>query len=1473
MVTVVALPFDSVAAVAVDTSPVLVWARQLGGTVNSQGNGVAVDAGGNVYTTGTFQGAADFDPGPGTFNLTSVGDRGEVFVSKLDSAGNLVWARQLGGISESLGEGVAVDAGGNVYTTGSFGGTADFDPGPGTFNLTGVGGFDGFVSKLDSAGDFVWARQLGGTDSDEGLEVAVDSAGNVYTTGRFAGTADFDPGPGTFNLTAVEGLGLSDVFVSKLDSAGNFVWARQLGGINTDIGRGVAVDAGGSVYTIGEFQGTADFDPGPGTLNLTSAGQRDVFVSKLDSAGNFVWAKQLGGSNTDRGRAVALDAAGNVHATGLFSRTVDFDPGPGTFNLTAAGSNFSSDVFVWKLDSGGNLVWAKQLGGTESDRGHGVALDAGGDVYTTGFFFGTADFDPGPENLDLTSVGGNDVFVSKLDSDGNLVWATRTGGTSNDLGSGVAVDAARNVYTTGQFSGTADFDPGPGTFNLTSFAPFGDVFVTKFSQGLDGLVLWNRLGSTEQVENSEVGAPGIMSGGSFTTGVFGDAYLASHDEDLMLEFPLAAFVPAASRGTMEFWARLIDPPTDIADSGIKLATPIPDPFGGPVYEIGLGSDDGMGGGGLNGRVSDGFDPASTSSGASGSWTYEDVLGPDVEEWHHYALVWDETGIAGVDDGSRAVAVFLDGALESGQWQQPMSVSFQAPDGGMLGILGNTENQGSVAMDNLKIWDYPKIDFTDRFDEGPLGVAHQVVDCATDSLQEAIDNAAKGGTVEVLPSTCFENISIRRDVTVIGTYGQSTIDAAGSGTGVNIAPWTDVHLDNLVVTGGGATGIISRGTTEISNSIIRENGNPFSFVGGVANIGATADMIVRDSIISDNTGGECGGMRNGEANFPVVGEAHALVTNTLVTGNTGSVGGICNGDPFFAQDDFAFMTIVDSTITGNTGFGLGSGADSQPVLTVIRTAVTENAGGGVILSFNGGFEMRDSLVAGNLPGFDDFFGPQPGDGIVGGDSPAMVSNTTISGNAGIGFGGVAGTIVNSTVTGNAVGIEQGPTLSVGGTIVFANGDGCIGDYTSLGYNVTGETCFPDPLPTDIVVNNAKLGPLADNGGQTLTHALLASSPAIDHIPPVDCFVATDQRGFGRPSGAGCDAGAFEAGAEDTPDPSIDADFAFGHTFGTSPVTLTGTAVDNVGVDMVRVAIRNRNNGLWLQDDMTTFGPFNRFDATLTNPGQPNIDWSYMVPLPDGNYALSARATDLAGNDQSISPWRYFNVDANDTTDLSIDADFAFGHTFGSSPVTLTGTAVDNVGVDMVRVAIRNRNNGLWLQDDMTTFGPFNRFDATLTNPGQPNIDWSFIVPLPDGNYALSARATDLAGNEQSISPWRHFNVDANDATDPSIDADFAFGHTFGTSPVTLSGAASDNVGVDMVRVAIRNRNNGLWLQDDMTTFGPFHRFDATLTNPGQPATDWSYMVPLPDGNYALSARATDLAGNDQSISPWRHFNIG
>jgi hypothetical protein len=450
-----------------------------GGTSNDSGNSIAVDSSGNVYTTGYFQGTVDFDPGAGTSNLTSAGSV-DVFVSKLDSSGAVVWAKSFGGASIEYGFSIAVDGSGNVYTTGIFGGTVDFDPGAGTSNLTSAGSEDVFVSKLDSSGNFVWAKRFGGTSSDYGYSIAVDSSGNVYTTGYFQGTADFDPGAGTSNLTSA---GNADVFVSKLDSSGTFVWAKGFGGALYDQVSSIAVDSSGNVYTTGIFSGIVDFDPGAGTSNLTSAGSADVFVSKLNSSGALVWAKSFGEASFDLGNSIAVDSSGNVYTTGYFNGTADFDPGAGTSNLTSAGS---ADVFVSKLDSSGNLVWAKSFGGTSNDVGYSIAVDSSGNVYTTGAFVGTADFDPGAGTSNLGSAGSEDVFVSKLDSSGALVWAKSFGGASSDFGNSIAVDSSGNVYTIGFFQGTADFDPGAGTSNLTS-AGLTDVFVLKLTSSGEAL--------------------------------------------------------------------------------------------------------------------------------------------------------------------------------------------------------------------------------------------------------------------------------------------------------------------------------------------------------------------------------------------------------------------------------------------------------------------------------------------------------------------------------------------------------------------------------------------------------------------------------------------------------------------------------------------------------------------------------------------------------------------------------------------------------------------------------------------------------------------------------------------------------------------------------------------------------------------------------------------------------------------------
>ncbi len=478
--------------VSIAQPPHFEWAKKLGSVSDDQGNSIAVDSAGNVITTGFFGGPADFDPGPGMYIL----DSGGLFISKLDASGNFIWAKNIG--KETAGMAVVTDKSGNIYITGYFYNTVDFDPGDGINNLTSAGEGDIFVLKLDNDGNFVWARSMGGPSNQGGFSVAVDKSGNVYTTGILLETADFDPNAGKHILSAANSFSV-DVFVSKLDAHGNFVWAKNMGGTTNTRGNSIAVDALGNVYTTGFFSRVADFDPGPGAFDLIASNFDDVFISKLDSVGNFVWAKNIGGTSDEAGFSIVLDAFDHAYITGYYSGTADFDPGPGTYHLTAFGLN---DIFVLKLTTEGSFVWAKSMGGSSDDFGQCIALDPLGNVYSTGYFYTTADFDPGPGIFNLTpaSAGGEytDMFVSKLDASGNFVWAINMGGTIWDYGLSLVIDELYNVYTTGYFAGTADFDPGPGTFNVSAL-PMGvnDIFVHKLNQlktvGVNGSINSNNL--------------------------------------------------------------------------------------------------------------------------------------------------------------------------------------------------------------------------------------------------------------------------------------------------------------------------------------------------------------------------------------------------------------------------------------------------------------------------------------------------------------------------------------------------------------------------------------------------------------------------------------------------------------------------------------------------------------------------------------------------------------------------------------------------------------------------------------------------------------------------------------------------------------------------------------------------------------------------------------------------------------------
>lgn len=238
------------------------------------------------------------------------------------------------------------------------------------------------------------------------------------------------------------------------------------------------------------------------------------------------------------------------------------------------------------------------------------------------------------------------------------------------------------------------------------------------------VVLWNKLGSVDEIENSEIGVGGTVAGGGFTTGLFGNAYLADFDEDNLVTFPKD--VIPVYEGTIEFWAKLSGFPDTLGPGGGVPSFcnyhELPDPAANPRYGICLVGNDGLGNGGLCGVVGIYF---STGTGAAAINTYEEVLGTDWRDtWHHYALVWDSDGIAGIS-GEPEVAVFLDGELNSGHWDTGPGAYFEPPTNGVLGLIEIWEgygNYGSAAMDNLIIWDYARTDFSNRFTECPFAVS-------------------------------------------------------------------------------------------------------------------------------------------------------------------------------------------------------------------------------------------------------------------------------------------------------------------------------------------------------------------------------------------------------------------------------------------------------------------------------------------------------------------------------------------------------------------------------------------------------------------------------------------------------------------------------------------------------------------------------------------------------------------------------
>lgn len=377
------------------------------------------------------------------------------------------WSRSMGGTENDAGNGIAVDSAGNSHLTGFFRGTVDF----GGQQLTSQGGVDGYVVKYDPAGNLIWARQIGGADSEDGYAIAVDGVGNVYVTGTISSSV-VTLAPPCAALASPNGYGVAYVVVYDKNGACQKTMTVGSGTENV-IGTGIAVDAARNVYVLANFQGTVSF---PGGVSRTATGNADILVAKFLSDGSFAWATSAGGTSGSSayGYGIAADSAGNSYLTGQYFGSIDFVGAPNQ-PLNSLGGTNSSNIFVAKLNGGGSPVWAKSAGDGTGNVPGGIAADDLGNSYVAGTF---------------GMSGTKSVFLVKYaSSDGTPVWAQGVVGGFVD-GVGVATDGSRNVYVTGFWAQhSADFGPDLNG-NVVAFPKptFGNYAIAKYDS--NGILQW-----------------------------------------------------------------------------------------------------------------------------------------------------------------------------------------------------------------------------------------------------------------------------------------------------------------------------------------------------------------------------------------------------------------------------------------------------------------------------------------------------------------------------------------------------------------------------------------------------------------------------------------------------------------------------------------------------------------------------------------------------------------------------------------------------------------------------------------------------------------------------------------------------------------------------------------------------------------------------------------------------------------------
>lgn len=390
----------------------------------------------------------------------------------------LEWINQYSSLNKVFARDIELDANGNVYNAGGYYSSADFDASSQDSILTSTGGTDMYFMKLDQDGNLIWVKTIGTTSyNEEASYIKPDSDGNVYIAGRFIGTLDFDPGTGTENRTSNSGT--YDCFLAKYDSDGEFLWVHTFGGISYDYLNGLTVDDNDNVYITGQYRGTVDFDPS-GTSPITqTADNGDIFIQKLDSDGNSIWVKVFEGTGYEGGVGIEIDENYNVFTTGIFTDTIDLDPGTAVDQYIC--HDYGMDVYVLKLDANGDYQWGRVYGATYDLYSYGLAKDADNNIYTYGYFEDTITVVEGTESYEFISNGYYDGYWFKFSENGEFLNGYSFGSADDDEVTALIVDGAGVVSYAGYAYDTLDIDPTAGEYG---YQPLVDEvgFIVKMDE-------------------------------------------------------------------------------------------------------------------------------------------------------------------------------------------------------------------------------------------------------------------------------------------------------------------------------------------------------------------------------------------------------------------------------------------------------------------------------------------------------------------------------------------------------------------------------------------------------------------------------------------------------------------------------------------------------------------------------------------------------------------------------------------------------------------------------------------------------------------------------------------------------------------------------------------------------------------------------------------------------------------------------